>query len=584
MPMNGEELQHLLSVQHDAASLHQAILHGLLHSGWGRQSLLLSADQHAMLAGLLVRWVAQATVDTEEQAIDLLQARSGLRRLVEASGLDMASLLSQALLPGSGCSLATLTQNSRYKLALLADASLLSPAALLEWSRQEPVLAMLFAIQALDVQTVESPAWVAVNRLIETLPDLPLADLPLSVLNPLQQACFRLSYLGSPQRYRAKQKLVEQSRHVLALHDRLQTQCPPPPSRPRPLLLVVGEGLRDGHALFRFFAEPIRDLRAHFHVVLLSDHSVNSGTASELADDVMYFASSTDPVQAWCRQIGDLAPDIIFYPGIGMSFATFTLSQQRLAPLQIASIGCPASSCSPVIDGTLLFEGLQAPAGLPVAIRYDRHRLRPARPGMQPEPVQMSRAEQACPCIGINAMAIKLNDDFLSTVETIVQRYQQPCRLRFMPNVEGVELQALMRMLLSRFPGAEVLPSMGHQQYMSELAQCDLVLQSFPYGGANTTTDALNLQIPVVALGSEWLSGQTDWLLLHDRGVSGLWARSREEYVELAMKLLQNGTFASEVRQQLQQAQQPDARRLQGNVSAGDALWAFWQQQVGEVT
>ncbi len=580
--MNGEDLQHLLHVQHDAVHLHQAVLHGLLQCAWGRQPLLLPADQQAMLAGLLVRWVAQATVDSEEQAVALLQARSGLRRLAEASGLDLASLLSQALLPMPGCDLASLTQNSRYKLALLADAALLSPAALLEWGRQEPVLAMLFVIQALDVQTIERSAWAAVNRLIEALPDLPLADLPLSVLNPLQQACFRLSYLDSPQRYLAKQKLVEQSRHVLALHDRLRTQCPVPPPRPRPLLLVVGEGLRDGHALFRFFAEPIRDLRKHFHVVLLSDHSVNAGTASELADEIIYFASSDDPVQAWCRQIGDLAPDIIFYPGIGMSFATFTLSQQRLALLQVASIGCPSSSCSPVIDATLLFEGLQAPAGLPLAIRYDRHRLRPARPGAGAGKVQASRAGQASPCIGINAMAIKLNDDFLSTVETILQRYQQPCRLRFMPNVDGVELQSLMRRLLSRFPGAEVLPSMGHQQYMNELAQCDLVLQSFPYGGANTTTDALDLHIPVVALGSPWLSGQTDWLLLHDRGVSGLCTWSREEYIELAMKLLQDGKFASEVRQQLQQAQQPDARSLQGDVSASDALWAFWQQHAGE--
>jgi hypothetical protein len=393
-------------------------------------------------------------------------------------------------------------------------------------------------------------------------------------LQALQRASFLASYVDSPARYQAKRRLVAQARHILAGHGLLADPLPARLGQAKPRLVAIGEGLNAGHALWRFFAEPLRELRQYFDVTLLGADDAAAQAAGDLADAFVPFSRSPDPLRAWVDQVRALQPDIVFYPGIGMSFATYTLSLQRLAPLQVASTATPAPSCSPEIDVTLLFDGLRAPSGFGPVAYYDHHVLRRAEVASLPP----RAAGDGVPCIGVNAVAMKLNDGFFAAIEAVMARYGRPCRLRFMPNVAGAELQGLMRTLLTRFPGAEVFPSMSHAAYLEVLSGCDIVLQSFPFGGANTTTDALDLGIPVVALGSDFLSGQTDSLLLHQRDLDTLCTATVDEYVTLALRLLEDRAYAAQVRDHLARLPREAGHAQQGNVTAGEAIRQLWDQ------
>lgn len=581
--MNKEELKQLeLALQApDGGSFYRRVFEGLLQQGWGWQALDVDAAGQVTLTGLLKQWIRRAPVSSEEDAMRLMLVRNGLRRLAFAMGQSLYRMVGDALEIAGAASLMDLPADSRKKLALLADATLCQHFDILAWSRAEPRLTMIFAMTALDDVQLCEPQQQALDRLAGLIPSLPLADLPGSVLTLLYRASFRLSYLTSERRYEAKTHLIQQAVQILAASGVKTLATAPVGRRERAHLLVVGEGLVPGHAMFRFYATMLREMRRHFQITLMTDVAPVPqspvSTPVEMAEKVVFFAASEDPLSAWTAQIAELRPDIIFYPSIGMSFATFALSLLRLAPLQVASTGHPAPSCSPVIDATLLFAGLTAPPGLPLPLRYDDHRLFPAVAGLQ-MPARRSASDPVLPCVGVNGVISKLNATFLATVEQILRDYGKPCRLRFLPNVGGLELQGLARVLEQRFPDAEVVPSQDHQDYLAELAQCDLILQSFPFGGANTTNDALKLGIPVVALHDRsTLAGQTDAVMLGARGLQRLCVDSVTEYVALALRLLNDEVHAEDLRRSLREAGPGAGQAHVGELTAADALLRHWQ-------
>lgn len=593
--MNTDDLKRFEFSQHDvergeySEDFFRCGFEGLMLLGWGWQALALDEVEQGTLSRLLTLWIAHAPVTGEDDAMRLMLVRNGLRRLAFAMGHSLHTLVGIALEIPADASLMDLPVSTRRKLAFLADATLCEQADILAWSRAEPRLAMIWAMTALDDVQLCEPQLRALDRLADLIPSLQLADLPTSVLTLLYRASFRLSYLTSAQRYQGKTHLVKQAGLVLAGAGLNKDVAAPASGRQRPRLVVVGEGLLPGHAMFRFYATMLREMRRHFHLTLLTDvapaplpgvsHPVS--TPVELADEVVHFAAGEDPLSAWTAQIRALQPDIIFYPSIGMSFATFTLSLLRLAPLQVASTGHPASSCSPVIDATLLFSDLVAPPELPFPLRYDDHRLFPAVTGLDMparRPEADGAAGPALPCLGVNAVISKLNAGFLATLEQVMREFGKPCRLRFLPNVGGLELQGLKRVLEARFPDVEVVPSLDHKAYLAELAQCDLVLQSFPFGGANTTNDALKLGIPVVALRDiTSLAGQTDAVMLNARGLGHLCVDRAEDYVRLALRLLDDEAYAGDLRRGLREAGPGAGQAHKGEVTAADVLLRHWQ-------
>lgn len=86
----------------------------------------------------------------------------------------------------------------------------------------------------------------------------------------------------------------------------------------------------------------------------------------------------------------------------------------------------------------------------------------------------------------------------------------------------------------------EVVPSSGHAAYIERLAQADVILQSFPFGGANTTIDGFELGIPVVCLRGDSLSGRIDPMLLAHYGAGQWCADDLHAYAKTAMGILRD--------------------------------------------
>lgn len=106
---------------------------------------------------------------------------------------------------------------------------------------------------------------------------------------------------------------------------------------------------------------------------------------------------------------------------------------------------------------------------------------------------------------------------------------------------ERLFVQAMERALAARGvePGrvrcSRGLP--GRQAVKALLSVVDVYLDSFPYAGANSTVDPLELGIPIIALRGTTFRSQQGAAILLDLGLPGMVADDRSAYVSLAKRL-----------------------------------------------
>lgn len=75
------------------------------------------------------------------------------------------------------------------------------------------------------------------------------------------------------------------------------------------------------------------------------------------------------------------------------------------------------------------------------------------------------------------------------------------------------------------------------KEYLESYNCVDMALDSFPYCGTTTTFDALWMGVPVVTLAGDRHAGRVGKAILSRVGLSGLVARSKQEYIAIAVSL-----------------------------------------------
>lgn len=80
----------------------------------------------------------------------------------------------------------------------------------------------------------------------------------------------------------------------------------------------------------------------------------------------------------------------------------------------------------------------------------------------------------------------------------------------------------------------------------------DIVLDTFPYGGGDTTLAALDMGVPVVTLRGTRHSERISYSLLKNLGVTSTVAGSEQEFVAIAEKLAGSGELRQQLREEIQ--------------------------------
>jgi hypothetical protein len=349
-----------------------------------------------------------------------------------------------------------------------------------------------------------------------------------------------VSYFTTPKKHDVKKHLNSMLLKWMETQGVKQPVLPPRKSgKTKPKLLVLSEMFTSVHAMYRCYSPSISQLRSKFHTVLVAATGSYDETSKSIFDEVIDFVQ-TDPIKKTVGKIIRAHADIIYYPSIGMESWTTMTCQLRLAPIQMMTMGHPATSNSEFMDYALIEEfslGDSQCFSETVVVKNEGAKFSPYDDQELPTPVIREKPETIK--IAIPATMYKLNSDFLGVCKNIEKRVKRPIEFHFFPNRLGIMLDFATQMIWKWLPNSTVYPSMSYQDYMKYLGACDIHFSTFPFGLANGIVDSSLVALPIVALDGPEVHSHSDVGFQQRLGLPGwLSANTQEEFEEAAVRLI----------------------------------------------
>jgi len=375
---------------------------------------------------------------------------------------------------------------------------------------------------------------LAAGQLIEDV-EIVDRDIPLIV-----NAWMYCSYASSAKKHDIKHffnRLLERRLTAAGV------EAHPAPRRqvPKPKMLICHERFTYNHAMYRCYAPYIESLRKKFHLIAMADEHCIDDAACGMFDEVIKLEQPRPTVKKIVEMINEIQPDIVYYPSLGMSHWTVMLATLRLAPIQIATMGHPATTRSKAIDyvfckhmdndtSSLYSEFVLM--GRRISLFAPHSDLPASLPELLPPSDRVVR-------IAINSKVMKLSHrliDICKRLETATSKSLEFC---FFPGERHLYFDGLCAAIKSQIPSATVFPYMGYVPFLEEIAKCDLALAAFPFGNTNSTVDTCLLGLPTVVHHGPEVPAQTDELVLESAGYSD-WVvcKTDEEYFQAALKFI----------------------------------------------
>ncbi|MGF6779987.1 glycosyl transferase family 1 [Paraburkholderia sp. GAS334] len=332
-----------------------------------------------------------------------------------------------------------------------------------------------------------------------------LDSLPTGVLHNVYMYC---SYADSPTRHAIRKDinaLVRRKLAQLGLDD-----LPPPPVashgrvRKKPLMIVVVEWFSGGHSIYRTHSRAIEAARQHFEVV-----GFGFGYAVDAAGRAVFdrFIELAEPeyIGECLATIREFArneqADVLYMPSVGMFVLTVFLSNLRVAPVQVAGLGHPATTHSRQIDYVSVEEDY---VGDPecfseelLILPADGQPYRPSAglPGIAPRvPARRDVVD-----IVVTASAMKINPRFLEACGQIQARADVCVQFHFMTGTRNALQLTHMRKVIARaVQDAQVHGFHDYGAYLARVNNADMFISPFPFGNTNGIVDALTAGLPGV--------------------------------------------------------------------------------------
>lgn len=371
-----------------------------------------------------------------------------------------------------------------------------------------------------------------------------IAEMPLpeTLIQSAADFYMHCSYVDIPDKHEVKRIINRKMIEVVAPL-KIQEVSKAMVRKSRPTIVVPVEWFGSYHAMYRCYAPSMRQLKARFRLVAVLRCSTEQPSidekAKEIFDKVVELPEQVASISAFVEAIQREEPDIIYYPSIGMAAWFVALSNFRLAPIQVMTPGHPATSMSEKID-YLLSEGdlfgdekhyIEKCVHLPVgSVRYmDREPVAlPSRDGV------LSRTTIR---IAVPAMATKIIPPFLKVCQRIKAESKQPVEFHFFPNMTGLSHTLITKNLRQWLPGCTVHQRCHYQPYLENLARCNFMLSTFPFGGTNSVIDCFILGVPVVTMEGDQIHSRSDASMIRRVGLpEWLIAHSEDEFVAAALR------------------------------------------------
>ncbi|MFM0504924.1 glycosyl transferase family 1 [Paraburkholderia caffeinilytica] len=435
------------------------------------------------------------------------------------------------------------------------------------WAYDKTIAACLALVLLAPVFKGSPSAHLKREALLEWLPGKlqqidDLDDLPSAVLHNAYMFC---SYADTPRRHAIKQDinvLVRRKLKQLGLTD-LPAPKPAPVSGKRrhgkkPLMVVVLEWFSGAHSIYRTHSRTLEAAREHFEIVGFGFGYAVDEVGRNIFDRFIEL-ERPEYIGECLKTIRDFAeaeqPDVLYMPSVGMFVLTVFMSNLRIAPLQIAALGHPATTHSDRIDYISVEEDY---VGDPACFSERLMKLpkdgQPYRPSVAlPDIVAQIPSLRETLQVVITASAMKLNPGFLDACREIGARASAPVEFHFMSGVpSGLPFDTLRDAVTRAVPGAVVHDFHDYAAYLARVNQSDLFLSPFPFGNTNGIVDALTLGLPGVCKRGPEVFEQIDGALFERVGMpSWTTTDSVGAYITAAVRMIDEHDERVALRQRL---------------------------------
>jgi hypothetical protein len=227
----------------------------------------------------------------------------------------------------------------------------------------------------------------------------------------------------------------------------------------KPVAVVAIDVFRSTHAMFRWYSPIIRELKKDYQLVLVSRPDDVDNTSISLFDR---FVPVSNDVESLQEVLDSCSPDLVYYPSIGMRPWAIALANLRWAPLQIMTLGHPATSHIDTIDAVILDSDLYTKSTV-----FSENQLILATKGgtladnlidLNLEELQGDRrtAKTNSLRIAIPCISMKINSEFIRALKAIKQQSPINIQYTFFPNEAGLTYMAIKKRLLLNFPNATI--------------------------------------------------------------------------------------------------------------------------------
>ena len=248
------------------------------------------------------------------------------------------------------------------------------------------------------------------------------------------------------------------------------------------------------------------------------------------------------------NQIAGFDLDILFYPDIGMDAFTYFLAFSRLAPVQCVTWGHPMSTGNPAIDYFVTHHECELPGS--AQFYSERLLVLPAGDALtyyfRPDTAGLDRTRAYYGLSDANTVYLcpqtlfKLHPDQDAAFQEILASDRNGV-LVFLEGDKPLLQQMLLERLRRRMPEeisrVRFVPMQPFRDFLNLIKVSDVVLDTFVFGGGNSSMETFAVGRPMVTLPSDQLRGRLTLACCRRMEIDELVAADARDFAAKAVRL-----------------------------------------------
>jgi hypothetical protein len=380
------------------------------------------------------------------------------------------------------------------------------------------------------------------------------AVLPEAFLHDVWMHC---SYAMREDKHAVKSplnRLVRRRLTQMGIEDVLTPYAPPAALPEKPTLMVVLEWFHSTHSIYRTHSLSMLSLKERYRLVGVGMKECTDDTTRAMFDEFIELSNSTGFLDnvALTRQAAErLRPQVVYYPSLGMFPYTIYTCNLRLAPVQIAALGHPATTYSAMMDYVVVEEDY---VGDPacfcerlIVVPRDAIPYRP--PAVWPERYTPGPRHNDSVRVAVIGASMKLNAEFLETCRKISAQAKSRVEFHFIPAFAiGLSWICARDEINRVLPTAVVHKMMPFAEYLECIANCDMFVNPFPFGNTNTIVDTISQGLPGVNRAHREVHSNIDRGLFRRLGLpEELSSTSEQAMIDVAVKMIDDPAWRAQL-------------------------------------